>query len=366
MVATHNILKELSNRGHEITVCSTYLGNSPMKEKASDRISFAYHRAWVEGLFFSPSLAIDLAKLKISDFDIVHVVNCRNFPSNIGLLRSIITGRRIVFSANGTLLAYRHVPHGGFTRTVGNVIQDGFLKSVVSKVTAALAVSNEEKLHYKAFGINSEKITVVGNGIDTNTFKPGYSDFKSTISANDSFVVAYVGRLDPIKGLTVLMRAFQQILKSGKNFRLVLIGPDFGMKSSLLTQAREMGVERKVSVLGPMSPEKLVFAYRGVDVVVLPSYFEMFGMSALEAMACGTPVVGSDTGGLRELIENGKSGFLVPPGNPSLLAANILQLANSKNRLSFGENAVKAARRYDIRTVTSRIEDVFVRISALQ
>ncbi len=363
MIATHNILRELSRRGHEITVCSTWLGTDPIRQPTDNSISFSYHKSWIEGLFFSPSLAIELVKRKISEFDIIHVINCRNFPSTFGLLLGPRNRGHLVLSANGSLLGHQYVPNRGVIRSLGNIVQDLFLRRFVQNVAAALAVSQEEVRHYTAYGVDMSRISVVGNGIDLNIFRPGESDFRRKIQAENDFVVAYVGRLDSIKGLPVLVRAFHLVLKSHRNSKLVFIGPDFGMRNSLLKQAKETGVESKISFIEAMPPEELVSAYRGIDVVAVPSHFEIFGMSALEAMACGTPVVGSNIGGLKEIVEDGVTGFLVPPGNPEILASKLLVLANTSEKRTYENNAVKAATRFDIKTVGSKIEEILIRIS---
>ena len=363
MIATHNILQELSRRGHEITVCTTWLGNDLRRPLAEGSISFRYHKSWIEGIFLSPSLAIDLVRRNVSEFDVIHIINCRNFPSTFGLLLNAKGSNNLVLSANGSLLGYRYLPNRRVIRDAVNRMQDSFLRRLVHAVAAALAVSQEEVRHYTSYGLEKSRISVVGNGIDLNLFKPGESDFRRKIQAENHFVVGYVGRLDPIKGLPILVRAFQRLLKFHPKSKLVFIGPDFGMRNSLLRQAKEMGIESEVSFLDAMPPEELAYAYRGVDVVAVPSHFEIFGMSALEAMACGTPVVGSNIGGLKEIVQDGITGFLVPPGNPDVLASKLLVLANVSNRTTYEDNAVKAARRFDIRTVGSKIEEVFIRVS---
>jgi glycosyltransferase involved in cell wall biosynthesis len=362
MIASDSLLRELSRRGHEISIYSTEIRGNWKKRIPHLSMEILTHRSWIEGLFFSPSFAISMGKLDVERYDLIYVINCRNFPSTLGLLLGEFSHKPLVLAANGSLLAYRYDKNRHLARVMANRLQEPFLKRLVPKVTAALAVSEEETKHYVHYGIERSKIEVVGNGIDLGTFKPGASDFRETIHAENSFLICYVGRLDPIKGLPILIESFRLVLESRRDARLAIIGPDFGMKAKLQQHAQDLGVDSRTFFVDLMSTPELVSAYRGADVVAVPSYFEIFGMSAAESLACGTPVVCSNTGGLREIVKDGVSGFLVQPGNPEQLASKLLVFADTNNKEMYRDNALRGAKQFDLQLVGSRVERALRRL----
>jgi len=365
MMATYNILRYLARRNHHVTVYTTQLiGRAhrvPHSSLVNTNLTTRVHWSWIEGAFLSPTLTWELARLRVSQFDVVYVANCRNFPSTIGLLIGRKLSDHVVFAANGTLLAYPNVPGLSAMKTIAHRVQDIFLPGLLRHVSLALAVSREEVRHYLSFGIDPSRIELVGNGVDLEIFKPGYTNFRQKLGLLDDFIICYVGRLDPIKGLTVLLEAFQLLKRVHGSSKLLFLGPDFGMKQILIRRASEMKLQSHVLFVDPMPQEELVSAYRAADVVVIPSYFEIFGLSALEAVACGIPVIASDVGGLREIIQDGVNGYLVAPGNPSAIASKLLLLAENSKRATLSHNSAEGARRFDMDRVASKVEDALRR-----
>lgn len=132
----------------------------------------------------------------------------------------------------------------------------------------------------------------------------------------------YVGRLQDVKGVLPLLRAFAVLRRSRPGLRLELVGsfhhslPEAGLRRL----CQRLGIAAACSFRGPLSGEELRVAYRSADLVVVPSYYESFGYVCLEALACGVPVVASRTGVAAELIEPGRDGYLVAPGDAGELA----------------------------------------------
>ncbi len=367
MTATHNLLRELARRGHRITVYSTRLSGSQHSTEVdslmTENLVLRQFRSYVEGVFFSPSLVRHLAASDLSRFDVIYVINSRNFTSNIALLSGLRARDRLVFSAHGSLLAYPHVPNMRFTKRMAHKVQDPFLSKLLRQVRLVIAVSKAEAEDCVEFGIDRSRIHVIGNGVDRDVFKPGESTFRRRLGIEDEFLVCYVGRLDPIKGLPVLLEAFESLLRVNRRTRLAIIGPDFGMKQSLIHQAVRLNIRQYVFFLEEVTPEELVSTYRAADVLVIPSYFEVFGMAALEAIACGTPVVASNVGGLPEIVQEGVSGHLVPPGDPEAIASKLLTLARNPGKKSFRIGTARIAEMFDIKTVGVQAETILNSLS---
>jgi D-inositol-3-phosphate glycosyltransferase len=123
---------------------------------------------------------------------------------------------------------------------------------------------------------------------------------------------------------------------------------------------RELGVDDLVLFLGKRAQDTLPYYYSAADVVVMPSHYESFGMVALEAMACGTPVIASQVGGLAFLVQDGITGYSIPDDNPQALADKLsLLVCNPDLRNKLGQQAADYARQYDWEIIAQRIVNVY-------
>lgn len=144
--------------------------------------------------------------------------------------------------------------------------------------------------------------------------------------------VLFAGRLEKEKGVHVLLEAVSKVKKAVPSVRLLIAG-DGSFRLSLKAMVEEQRLHDHVSFLGWLEPEELQEAYRKAWVLVLPSIWEEgLGMVLVEAGLMGRPVIGSDLGGIREIIQHGENGFLVPPGDPDALSQAIITLLNDRNR----------------------------------
>lgn len=217
------------------------------------------------------------------------------------------------------------------------------------------------------------RIRVVPCGVDTSLFRPmDRLEAQKILGLDDRAWLIFVGRLDPIKGLDTLLKAMS-ILKSTKTLRepfpalMVVGGPPW--KSpwepppevvEISQQVRSMGIQELVHFLGPKPQNILPLYYSASTACVLPSRYESFGMAALEAMACGVPVVASRVGGLSYTVLDGKTGVLVPEGNSELLAETIVKLIELPDRSAqMGAQAVRRAQRFSWPGVAKGLMDLF-------
>jgi len=131
-------------------------------------------------------------------------------------------------------------------------------------------------------------------------------------------------------------------------------------KSELAVLAAELRIADKVTFLDAVPHESLPLYYNAADICVVPSYYESFGLVAVEAMACGVPVIASRVGGLKETVQDGQTGYLVPWLCPEPFAERLeLLLNNEPLRRSLGREARTAAERYHWSEVAARVEDVY-------
>jgi glycosyltransferase involved in cell wall biosynthesis len=174
-----------------------------------------------------------------------------------------------------------------------------------------------------AYGLSADSVVTIPNGVNTEAFEENFdkAEFRSKFASPDEKIVLFVGRLVYEKGVQTLINAMPKVLTRVKA-KFVIVG-DGGMKDFLMGQVRNMGLAHKIFFTGFLEERSLKFLYRCADVCVVPSLYEPFGITALEAMAAKTPIVVSDTGGLAEIVEHDKTGVKVYPDNSDSLAWGI-------------------------------------------
>lgn len=224
------------------------------------------------------------------------------------------------------------------------------------------ASDGEKEMLVQTYGATPSRVNVVPCGVDTLRFRPMK---KARVRCRlelpeDEPVVVYVGRIEPLKGIDVLIRAAAQ---TDFPFRLLIVGgdgKDSARKEELKGLAADVGIAQRVTFLDAVPHRDLPLYYNAADICVVPSYYESFGLVAVEAMACGTPVIASRVGGLKETVLDGRTGYLVPWRCPEPFAERLeLLLSNEALRRSMGREARLAAERFRWSEVAAKVEDVY-------
>lgn len=189
------------------------------------------------------------------------------------------------------------------------------LARIVTSPSRALAA-----LVGRRWRLAPDRIRVVPNPIDDATFAPAGD------GAECAGRILIVGRVERAKGHDLLVEALPRIREAVPDAHLLIVGSDGGAVDQLERRAAELGVREAVRFAGARARGELPPIYRSAAVCVVPSRFEAFSYVALEAMACGRPVVASKVGGLVEVVDDGTDGVLVAPESPAALAAAITRL----------------------------------------
>lgn len=192
------------------------------------------------------------------------------------------------------------------------------------------------------YGTPPERISIVPPGVNSERFSPNsQTDARAELGLNGEKVLLYVGRLERLKGIDTLFQAMAQ-LEHADGVKLYIAGGSRGAPGMrrLMCLARDLGIRHKIKFLGSIPQDRLNKYYNAADICVLPSYYESFGFAALEAAACGTPVVASRVGGLTTIVNDGVTGFLVNWRCPGPFVERLdLLLNNESLRLDMGKAA---------------------------
>jgi D-inositol-3-phosphate glycosyltransferase len=225
------------------------------------------------------------------------------------------------------------------------------------------------------YSADLRRVVVIPPGVDTDRFHPmPMQEAKRRIDIDvNGQMLLFVGRIERLKGIETLLRA-AALLRAQKKIAgecgcVVVIGGDAEAPEEEMDRlqdlCRQLGVLDLVTFVGKRSQDTLPYYYSAAHVVVCPSHYESFGMVALEAMACGTPVVASGVGGLLYLVRDGVTGFHVPDRDPRALAAKLAAiLEHEELRRELGRQAASAARSYDWRLIANQVMTVYESVLA--
>jgi len=217
------------------------------------------------------------------------------------------------------------------------------------------------------YGADPERVYVVPPGVDLSLFQPiDRSEARQKIGYSEGRLLLFVGRLERLKGVDIAIRALALLRdRAHDDVRLLILGEDStegdeSEKSRLKAIAAEAGVRDRVDFLGSVAHHELPYFYSAADVLVMPSYSESFGLVGLEAQACGRPVVGSDVTGLRSVIRDEVSGYLVEGHDPAAYAERIGRLLNNPELAQqMGRRGRLLAQRFSWTRTADRLEMLF-------
>jgi D-inositol-3-phosphate glycosyltransferase len=245
------------------------------------------------------------------------------------------------------------------------------LRSADRVVAATQAELAQFQWLYK---VETKNVRVIPPGVDITRFYPIPKDEAKEfvgIAPSDTMIL-FVGRIEPLKGIDTLLQAMAELKSAGKlqaHCRcLAVIGGDPPASKAdpgeelvrLRAMVEELGMGDLVAFLGSRNQDTLPYYYSAAEVVVVPSHYESFGLVALEAMACGRPVVASETGGLAFLVRDGETGYHVPAADPGALAEKLGRLVGEPDlRRSMGQRAQVVAQGYAWPTIVESVVDLY-------
>jgi len=360
----------LGARGHEVDVLTSELyrefpwqrldANVPRSERTSFgsvrrlpvwSLPGAAHYTFFRGL----DRALDASRP-----DVVHAHNYGTHQVTVAARRRRAAGTPFVVTA------HYHPPwsiEGGWWRRRLRGFYDRWLAGPTLAGASRLIVqTHEEEKLVRSLGIPLPAVAVV---------PPGYTPLPEPLPEADAFARSvgvdgpfflFVGRLASNKGLPRLLEAFAPLARRDPRSHLVLVGEDGGVAPTVDARTRAPGLQGRVVRVGHVADERrLASAYREARALVLPSDYEAFGLVLLEALAQGTAVVASRVGGIPEIVEDGRSGLLVPVGSAPALAEALVRLWDEPElaRRLGDTGRTTVVPRYTWTAVAERIEQIY-------
>jgi len=277
--------------------------------------------------------------------DVVHT-----HASFAGRIAGRLSGCKVVLTRHGLGNGKKDVIH----RTATAILSEIFTDSII-------AISRAVKISLMEAGVPADMIKIIYNGIDLSGFNSIEPRLKKDFRLAGSPIIGIVARLVPEKGYVYALKAQAIVLKEFPEAQMVIVG-DGPLRNKLEDMARELGIAGNVVFLGYQDHVESLIA--GFDAFVLPSISEGMGLSLLEAMALGKPVVATEVGGIPEVVKKGVNGLLVPPEDEGSLAKAITNILSSRQMaFSLGQAARSTVfEKFSARTMAEKTMEIYDKI----
>lgn len=283
--------QELAKRGHEVTIITSDLDFDPdfaesVKQHSVEILPF---RTIANiGLFiYTPSMKVWLDQ-NISRYNIVHLHEYRSYQNSLVMKAANDNKIPTLLQARGSVLPF-------FKKIALKRLYDFVWgRDILVNASKIIALCEAEAAQYCAMGVPADKIVIIPNGIDISQFSklPTKGNFRHKYNIrDDDIIVLFLGRLHKIKGIDLLIDAYAELVKENSDFTLVISGPDDDTMSGLKEQIKCLNLPKDPIFTGPLYDQDKLAAYADADVYVLPSRYETFPNTVLEAWACGLPVI---------------------------------------------------------------------------
>jgi len=372
-------VRALARRGHHVTVCTTDVRDASSRlprpaavghrrgpwEAVSDEIrtwvfpnlsnTLAYHFQ-----FFTPLGFAAWLRRNAGAFDVAHLHACHHLPGVQAARRLRAAGVPYVLGPNGTAprLERRRAAKAVFDATVG--------RHVLPDAARVLATSAAEGEQLRELGVDDDRIRLVPNPVDLNEFDPPVprGRFRARHGLGERPIALFLGKLTPRKRLDVLVSAFALLAHPGA--RLVIAGNDMGGGRTARRLVARLGLDQSTLFTGLLQGRERLEALADADVVVYPGRDEIFGLVAVEAVLCGTPVIVADDSGCGEIVARVGGGLVVPQGDAAAIARAMREVLEEPHtrRGDLADAGDRIRAWLDAGVVATILEDVYREVIA--
>jgi len=321
---------ELAKRGHDITIYTADYRNKISQEwlKSARELHIKVYgfKTWLNLASFQVTPGLVHVSNQIKNFDLIHMHNFRTFQ-NV-LIHYYANKHHIPY----VLQAHGSLPRIGAQKQLKKIYDELIGHRLLKDASRIISLTTKEAEQYRNMGVNKERIEIIPNGVNLSEYEnlPQRGNFRAKWKIRESQkVILFLARIHKIKGPDLLAKAFSSISRDTADLKLVFAGPDNGYLAFMQKLTSELYIEDKVLFTGPLYGKDKLEAYVDADVYVLPSNYEAFSLSVIEAMACGTPVIVTDRCGIADIIVD-KAGLVVPY-DEKLLGSAISRMLSDEN-----------------------------------
>lgn len=347
-IFVHRLMKEIVKKGHEVHVLAPYTGGETkymLEGVHVERFHYFYPRRFEKlsgraGMIDNVKEGF-LVKIQVLTFLFFNILYSLRKLRNMDVIHvqwPIPNGLGAIFLKKIYGIPYINTIHGEEVHLSKRYHLLFALRWLVNNSSKTITNSTATRKFCLEAGLDGEKIDVIPFGVDTDFFRP-----LNVYKDENIFQILSVGYLIERKGFEYLIRAIPMVLKEHENVRLTIVGSG-PLESYLKALIYELGLSDYVEIIKNVSDEKLLTIYNSADLFVLPSIVdsqgntEGLGVVLLEAMACGLPVIGSDVGGISDIIQDGETGILVPEKDVLRLSEMILNLIENNLRQKLADS----------------------------
>jgi glycosyltransferase involved in cell wall biosynthesis len=363
----YRVSRELARRGHEVTVVTSNEADGkvcPLQRESLEGIqvyrSPLFMPSALRELWFMPSILNILRTLR---GDVVHVHGYRCVSS---LETACFFHARSVPSV---LTAHGIYPARSFLNGLAKSFFDkSFGHLLLSSSDRVIALSEHNRRLLLRLGVPEKKVVLVPNGVNIEEF----ADIRRSQRVLDELctdgpILLYVGRIDWNKRVDRIVEALPAILENFPSAKLVVVGPDYAnCVTGLLGSSRKLKVESSLVIAGNVTRQRLLEFYSIADVFLLPSSYEGFGLSMLEAMCSRVPVVASSSGGPGDILRDGTHALLLKESSPSEISGAVRALlTDCRLRRRLIEKAFDLVKtKYTWESVVDQLESIYERVAS--
>jgi glycosyltransferase involved in cell wall biosynthesis len=368
----YDLSRELANRGHNVTIITTDLYTpyqrypSDLEVSGSEKITilrfpyFSDWLAWKKKIYISVDL-INYIRVHIGEYDIVHLQDLISIQAVFAAKYCKKKKIPYVLSTHGSLPWLKRPGLAAF------LFRFCFGKQILENATIITVLNEYEKQTCQSFGISEEKIIVLHNFLDGDcyTVLPEKNEFRQKFGIkNNEKILLYVGRIEQTKGLDLLIKVFADITKHQHNLKLVIIGNDDGYLEEISLLINTLKITDKVAIIGYVDEKDKISAYVDADIMIYPRNWEPFGLTILEACACGTPVICSTRCGIADYINN-TAGLTFTYNSESLKKAITELLDNSElhEKLSIGGKQL-ITEHFTPKKIVDTVETIYEKVNS--
>ncbi len=298
---------------------------------------------------------------EIKDYEIVHIHEHRQTLAIIASHFARKNNIPYIVQAHGSVLPFFQ------KEGLKNLFDKVFGFKILHNAACVFALTEVEKEQYLKMGVDEDKIEIVPLGINLEEYEnlPDYGRFRSKFNiSDDDKLILFVGRIHEIKGLDLLIDSFNDLidLNENKNIKLAIVGPDDGYLSELEDKIRAYSLDDNVIVTGPLYKEEKQEALVDCDLFVMPSKYESFTTSGLEAMACSKPLVLTKNNHIHDWVD-GNCGLACDDDKDSLRSAIEKLLFDEDLSKTYGENGKRLIKeKYNWDMINKQILEIYEKL----